>query len=195
MELDAVVQGKLEADTDFNASLVDLSDEDRATAISAKKSEILSGEFASLKDKADKAEKAEEIARDQKIRAEKAERELKEKSDKGLSGEVLSPKDYLALQESKVTSEDFDEVLRVSKILGKPITEALKDSTMKSILETRNEERRSAAAAHTGGGSRGTSQVKGEDLLSKAEQTGEVPDTDEGMRELFKAKLARKLKS
>lgn len=194
-DLDAVVEEKLQADTDFNASLADLSDEDRETAISAKKAEILSSEFTSLKEKADKAEKAELIAKDQKLRAEKAERELKERGEKPASTDSLSPKDYLALQESKVTSEDFDEVVRVAKILGKPINEALKDSTMKTILDTRNEERRTAAAAHIQGGARGTSKVKGEDLLAKAEQTGEVPETDEGMRELFRAKLARKLKN
>ena len=87
---------------------------------------------------------------------------------------TFTPKDTLALIEAKVSSEDFDEVVRVSKILGKPIAEALKDKTLKSILTERVEERRTANATHTGGGRR-TSTVSGADLLEAARAGQDVP--------------------
>lgn len=105
--------------------------------------------------------------------------------------ETLSTKDFLALTESKVSSEDFDEVVRVAKVLGKSIGEALKDTTLKTILETRAEERKTAQATHVKGGARGTTKTDGEALLNKAETTGEVPETAEGMKSLAEARIAR----
>lgn len=105
----------------------------------------------------------------------------------------LSVKDTLALVENKVSTDDFDEVVRVAKILGKSVSEALKDSTLKSILSTRVEERRSADVAIVKGSPKGASKITGESLLEKAETTGEVPDTTEGLQALFQARLARKL--
>ena len=104
---------------------------------------------------------------------------------------VMSPKDYLALTEAKVTSEDFDEVVRVSKILGKPITEALKDKTLISILETRAEERKTASATQTKGGARGSSKVTGEDLIAQARE-GKLPETDAEWDKLAIARIEAK---
>lgn len=146
-------------------------------------------QIADLKKKADASSQNYE-------RLKKAEAEVKEMKEK-LKGVVpsneptLSPKDLLALNEASVSSEDFDEVVRVAKLLDKPIHQALKDTTLKTILETRVSERKTAAATQTRS-ARGATKVTGEDLLLKAERTGEVPDTDEGMQELFKARLARK---
>lgn len=147
----------------------------------------------------EKLTKAEEIANNQKIRAEKAERELKELRSKNIpesnnENQSLTAKDTLALIEAKVSSEDFDEVTRVAKILGKPVSEALKDTTLQTILATRGEERRTANATMTRGGTRGASKVDGEDLLRRAETTGEVPDSEADMQKLFQARQARKLK-
>ena len=193
-DINQVVQEKIDADADFQASIVDLSDDEKATAITTKKSEVLSSEFASLKEKADAAAKAEELANNYKIRAEKAEAEAKKGEKPVVPSNDFSMKDALAFQEAGVTSEDYDEVVRVAKILDKPIAEALKDTTLKTILETRKEERTTANATQTRGGARGTSKVSGEDLLSKAQRTGEVPETDEGMQAIFAAKMARRAK-
>lgn len=107
----------------------------------------------------------------------------------------FSPKDYLALNESKVSTEDFDEVVRIAKILNKPISDALKDPTMKVILDTRAEERRTAQATAIKGGARGSTRNTGEDLLREAEELGKFPETAEGMRALAQARLDKKRKS
>lgn len=108
------------------------------------------------------------------------------------SNDNLNAKDVLALTENRVSADDYDEVIRVAKILGKPIHEALKDSTMKAILTTRAEERKTASATQVRGGTRAVNKTSGEDLLSKAEKTGELPETSDGFRALAEARLARK---
>lgn len=155
---------------------------------------------------ADAPEEVEADVRDAKIaeledknkklfaRAKAAEEAKKAIPQATVSEAQYSPKDYLALMSAGVTAEDFEEVERVAKILGKPIAETLADKTMKSILSERQEERKTASVAHTRGGARGTSKVSGEDLLAKAERTGEVPDDTKGMNDLFMARMARKLK-
>lgn len=107
----------------------------------------------------------------------------------------FSPKDYLALNESKVSAEDFDEVVRVSKILNKSIADTLKDQTMKVILDTRMEERRTAQATATKGGARGATRDTGEEILRKAEELGQFPETAEGMKALAQARIDKKRKS
>lgn len=106
----------------------------------------------------------------------------------------LSAKDFLALTQAGVTAEDFDEVERVAKILGKPLTDALQDKTLKSILKERADERKTAEATHTRGGARGTSKTADADILAKAER-GEMVDSEEGMQAIFKARIAKKLGS
>ena len=108
------------------------------------------------------------------------------------SNDNLSTRDVLALTEAKISSQDFDEVVRVAQILNKPVSEALQDKTLKTILETRAEERRSAAATNTGRSPRGTSTQSGADLLRRAETTGEVPESADGLRALAEARLTGK---
>ena len=108
------------------------------------------------------------------------------------SNDNLNAKDVLSLTENRVSAEDYDEVIRVAKLLGKPVHEALKDSTMKAILTTRAEERKTASATQVRGGTRAINKSSGEDLLSKAERTGELPETSDGFRALAEARLARK---
>lgn len=150
-----------------------------------------------------KEEKPKESLEDRRARLE---RQLKQVNKKlGISGQpkretpkeestgdqTLSPKDYLALTEHKVTSEDFDEVIRVAKILGKPVNEALKDKTLQSILNDRNEERLTAQATQTKG-SRSASKTTGADILEKARR-GEFPKTDADIDKLVEARFQAKL--
>ena len=150
-------------------------------------------------------EAPEESAEDRIARLEKEKEELESKN-KQLYARVkkeetkadapstdiqLSPKDMLALSEHKVSSQDFDEVAEYAKYKKVPIHEALQDKTLKTILETKAEERRTAQATSTGRSARGTTKVSGEDMLRKAETTGELPDSEEGMAEIIRAKMAR----
>ncbi len=147
-------------------------------------------EVAELKKKAD-------LADNYKIRAEKAESKLKKDKKEEVvtppqpSNDGLSTKDVLALTEAKVSSEDYDEVVRVAKILDKPVNEAIKDKTLVSILKERVEERTTAAATNTKGGQRGGTKTDGASMLKKAEETGEVPETAEDFTKMAEARIAR----
>lgn len=186
-EIDASIQSKLDADTDFASSIASLSDEDKTQKIEEKKSELRETELADLKGKADRTTKAEEIAENQKKRAEKAERDAKGAAP--ASGD-LSQTDVLYIAKADIPEEDLSEVLDYAKATGKSMKDA--HAYLKPRLDILAEERKTAAATHTRGGARGASAETGADILRKAETTGEVPDTDEGMQKLFDARLARK---
>ena len=114
-----------------------------------------------------------------------------EEAPKTFDGMQLSPKDYLALTEQKVTSDDFDEVVRVSKILGKNVAETLQDSTMKIILKTRNEERMTALATQTSKGTRSSVSTQPDAVLKKA-LDGELPERDDDIEKLVLARLEQR---
>jgi hypothetical protein len=127
-------------------------------------------------------------------RAKKAEEDLKALKAQGApSSDGLSTKDVLYLAKADIHAEDVDDVLNYAKKMGVSVSEAHKFYA--PILSERAQERKSANAAHTKGGARGTSKVSGDDLLRKAEQTGEVPDDAEGMQKLFEARQQRRLAS
>lgn len=188
-ELDASIQAKLESDTEFQATLKDLSDDEKKQKFDEKKEELLDQELSTIREKATKAEKAEELATNYKKRAEKAEGELKGLPKDSQDG--LSNKDVLYLAKADIHEDDLDEVLEYARFKKVPVNDAHKQ--YKAVLDIRAEERKTAAATAAGkGGARGASKVTGEDLLRKAEQTGEVPTDPDKMRELAEARIARK---
>ena len=165
--LDVLVQEKLDADTEFHNSLEGKSEEEKASAITAKRTEIMNTEWS----------KAQEYARNQKIRAEKAEKEpikvtTTAKKDDNSN---LSSVDTIAIIKANVHEDDIEEVIKASKLLGKSISETLKDSTFKTILNTREEERKTAEATNTNTAKPGTKQVSGDELKQNLSK-GQVPE-------------------
>jgi hypothetical protein len=73
------------------------------------------------------------------------------------------------------------------------IAEALNHQTLKTILADKAEERRTARATETRS-PRGIAKSSGEDILRKAEREGEVPETQDGLRALVEARMARRRK-
>ncbi len=142
----------------------------------------------------EKLTKAEELAKNQKIRAEKAEAEAKklkvvQPQEKETPKNDLSLKDIRALQD--VHDDDVDEVIEFAKFKGISIAEAKKLPAIQSLLSTKEEFRKTAQAANTGGGRKGTSKVTGEDLLEKFNQ-GQVPEKDEDIEKLIEARFTPK---
>lgn len=113
-----------------------------------------------------------------------------EKSPKSAKDDSLSDKDIFALVKAGVDEEDIDEVKSYAKYRKIPISQALKDKTLKSILDERAEERTTANAINLKG-ARGVSKVTGEALIEKARR-GEVPDSDEDIDKLVDARLGGK---
>lgn len=132
-------------------------------------------------EKTDREKKLEEIARNQKIRAEKAEKEVKEakellktSSKPETKKEDLSTSDLYALMSAKVPQEDVEEVVKAAKLLGKTVQEALKDETLKTILERRDSFRKTADASNTKSTRPGAKTITDSDLLANASK-GEFP--------------------
>ena len=109
------------------------------------------------------------------------------KEEKGLSA-----LDAVLIAKADVAAEDIDEVIEFANYRKLTIADALKNKTLKTILDERTEERRTAQATQIKGSPRGTTKVTGEDLLKKAEETGEVPETEEGMAMLHEARMAKR---
>ena len=166
--LDVLVQEKLDADTEFHSSLEGKSDDEKAAAITAKRTEIMNTEWS----------KAQEYARNQKIRAEKAEEKPNKPTTTAKKSEDsnnLSSVDTIAIIKANIHEDDIEEVVKVSKILGKSISETLKDATFKTILNTREEERKTAEAANTNTAKPGIKQVSGDELKQNLSK-GQVPE-------------------
>lgn len=113
-----------------------------------------------------------------------------EKIEATPQNESLSNTDIIYLAKADIHDEDMNELLDWAKFKKITVKEAHKQ--LKGTLDVRAEQRRTAEATQTGRTQRGTTKVLGEDLLIKAETTGEVPETEEGMRALFMARQARK---
>lgn len=187
--IDEVVQEKLQNDTEFQDSLKDLSDEDKAPLIESKRKELVNVEFKSL---TEKAKKDEEIAKDQKTRAEKAESDLKKLKPADKKGdESLSTKDFYALTKANVSEEDVDDVAEFAKFKRISVTDALKSPIMKATLADKAEQRKTAQAMNTRSTRTQNSKADGSAIISDIKSKGEnsVPEAgSEEAMELFKAR-------
>jgi hypothetical protein len=137
--------------------------------------------------------KAQELANNYKIRAEKAERKGKEPEQKQVTRKEsdLSTMDIIALSKANLEQDDVAEVLEYAKFKGISVQEALKSSVVKATIQEKNEMRNTALATNTGGSRRSTGKVSDETLLSNAKK-GIMPESDEDMARLIKARRAIK---
>ena len=55
-ELHTLVEEKINSDADFQATLTDLSDEDKEVALNEKRTELINAEYTALEEKSKKAE-------------------------------------------------------------------------------------------------------------------------------------------
>lgn len=179
MDLDAVVQEKLDKDADFQASLADLSDEDRDTKIAEKRAELVKSEWSAL---SEAKTKAEQIAEDQRKRAEKAERAGKEAKPKDGDAEppkpaddVLSSKDLYALGQAQVHPDDVDAVAEAAKVLKISVADALKNDLVKGILEKRVATRKTAEATNIRPARGAAPKRTDAEIVSEA-MSGKIPD-------------------
>ena len=184
VELDTVIEQKISEDADFQATLTDLSEEDKEVALNEKRTELIKQEYSAL---SDAKTKAEEIAKNQKIRAEKAEAAAKQqKADpdpakKSEEKEAFSLQDIRALND--VHDEDVDKLVNYAKFMGITVAEAKKLPEMEAYRKDAEEKRKSAQTTSVKGG-RGASKPK--DLLERASQ-GDLPDDDDSINALIAA--------
>ena len=141
--------------------------------------------------------KADEIAHNQTIRAEKAERALK-KPTASAPAPKQSPKageiqqeDLYALIKADVPQEDISDVKEYAQMKGITVAEALKSNVVKTILADKAEQRSVAAATNVGTVRRGSTATSEESLLEQASK-GQLPDSDEDLVRLTKARKGLK---
>lgn len=185
-DINQIVQEKIDNDAEFQATLAETPFEEQDTLLAQKRSELISAEFATLKEQAEKAAKAEELANNYKARAEKAEQEAKGKA----KTDGLSDDDILYLAKADIHAEDLGEVRDYAKFKGVSIQEA--HGLLKDVLTTRSELRKTEALANDRS-ARGSKVPSGDEMLNKA-RSGNLPESDAEIKALVEAELASKLK-
>lgn len=135
-----------------------------------------------------------EALKREKEELEKKNKQLYErlkKKDTPSDPSSLTAKDFLALKESDVKADDFDEVQDFATYKRLSIAEALVHPTLKGILRDRMEERKTSDATSTRS-PRGTSrQATGEEILRRSERTGTMPESADDMTAIFLARRER----
>lgn len=103
----------------------------------------------------------------------------------------LSDTDIIAVLKADIDQEDIEEVKDFAAYKKIPVSEALKNSGLKNILAARKEERATAAATNTSSSRRSASKISDDTLLGRA-QKGEMPDSDDEIQRLVKARIQSK---
>jgi hypothetical protein len=124
-------------------------------------------------------------------RIKKLEEENKALRQQPNPSQSLSIEDTVYLAKADIAKEDLRDVLNYAEKMGVSIEDA--HAHYKPILAERGEERKTAQATQTRS-PRGVVKSSGEDYLRKAEQSGELPDSDAAMRDLARARLERRMK-
>lgn len=131
--------------------------------------------------------KAEEVAKNQKIRAEKAEKENKNLKTSGSKTFEPSASDIFAIVSAKVSEEDFPEVLKFAQFQGVSVSEALKDPIVKTLLQAKEENRRTTEATNVSSNRRSVTKVTDETLV-QASINGELPESEADIARLALAR-------
>jgi len=149
----------------------------------------------SEKDRFKAVQKKQELKEELKELKESGKPDGKDKDPVGNeqgSEPQLSSKDSARLMQAKIPVDDWDDVLDYSKFKKISVEDALKASVVKATLGEKAELRKTSEASATGKGKRGSNKTSGEDLLAKAEKDNELPESDEDMQKLAKARLGLK---
>lgn len=103
----------------------------------------------------------------------------------------LSPVESVLLVQSGIAADDVNEVLEYANYRKLSISDALKDSTLQTIVKTRIEERKTAAATIVAPAGRQAPRETVESILDAASQ-GQLPESDAGVDRLAAARLESK---
>lgn len=145
-------------------------------------------ELKTLREKAAKADELEEKNKKLYERAKKAEAGKKEVKEDKVEG--LTARDVLLLTGAGYThEEDIETIEKWAKFNGVEIRDALKDSTLKTVLSAKAEERKTAQATATGGGARGVKTPTADSLIEEAKR-GKL--SEDNLDKLAEARMAKR---
>lgn len=103
-------------------------------------------------------------------------------------------KAYLAATHGIKDAEDISFVETAMKNSGQTLEQVLSDQYVLGKLKQMQDERITGNATNTGKTRRGSATKTGDNLLEKAEESGDLPDSDEEMTKLTDARMAKKQK-
>lgn len=180
--LAALVQGQIDSDTDFQATLANLSDDEKTQKINEKRDELYESSYSNLVAERDKQS---ELAGNYKTRAEKAEQARKEREGNGdgntpnngaaaQNESTLTQKDWLVLAKADVHEDDIDDVVEYARFAKIDISKALSSTVIKSILAEKAEARKAEVASNIKGGKPGAHKRSDADVYKDA-QNGKMP--------------------
>lgn len=146
--------------------------------------ELTAEHIAELKAKAAKADDLEEKNKQLYERAKKAEAK---KTD--VPSQELSTKDVIFLAKANVHEDDLDEVLDWAKF--KKISVSKAHEQLKGVLASKDEQRKTAAAANISPARRSATKVTDDVILERASR-GELPENEDDIARLIKAKSKKR---
>jgi len=114
-----------------------------------------------------------------------------EKPEAKESKDGLSQTDLYALVKNDVHEDDISDVQDYARMKGIPVKEALKSQFVQSLLNDKNEKRNTAKATNTKPNRSGQQTVSEETLMANARK-GEMPEKDEDMEKIVKARFGIK---
>ena len=103
----------------------------------------------------------------------------------------LSQSDLYAIVKADVSEEDINTVKEFATLKKISVSDALKNSTLKTILREEQEIRSSANAANTGTAKRSNTEVSGDALIENARK-GKLPESDADIMRLVRARKGLK---
>ena len=104
------------------------------------------------------------------------------------SDPTVTLEDGYSLARNNIHEDDVTEVKNYAGFKGISIAEALKDPIVKGIISSREELRKSAEIANTKISRKGSAKLSNQDILDNARK-GVYPDTDEGIKDLARARI------
>ena len=100
----------------------------------------------------------------------------------------LTSNELMVVMEAKVPAQDVAELQLLAKAKSLSIAEALKDTTIKIVLDGLKNQRDVANAANTSKGGKPKAALSGKEMFDKAQKDGELPDaTEENIDAMFMA--------
>ena len=155
-------------------------------------SEITLGEDAS-DDEKDKAIKTLQAQKDHWRKKATQGTDTKKEDPKKEQAKTseLTTADLYTLMRNNVPEEDVQDVVDFAKLKGISLAEALASDVVKTILETKEEQRTVAKATNIGKTAKTNTAMSDEELLSNAKK-GIMPDSDEDMDRLARLRMGKK---
>lgn len=180
------MEKNIENDDSINIEETTINNENETLETETQTETLTPEELKTLKEKASKVDELED--KNKKLYARLKKEPKEEKVDSSITA-----KDVLILTGAGYThEEDIETIEKWAKFNGVSIKDALNDSILKTVLVTKQEERKTALATSSKGGARGSHTPSIDTILSDANK-GKLPESDQDITRLAEARIAKRL--